>query len=222
MKIRDVRTFFQFCCDNWISQLIYDLYSEMDEKFRIATDAEIKNLDKVFQNAEDYFIERLKMFCSDYYHENIDEQEPDIHKYCAIICRTLIHEKTIKFDMLSCETYIKENNISPDNTDWLVKNALVNYRIAFYASVVLLYQSMLMKYTDPIIQDKLRKNKNLNLYTKKDGTPKSINHESFENYIIIDLAKRDVNNKSFEFFMYAALMYQLEEYNRMFFKDIDQ
>ncbi len=58
-----------------------------------------------------------------------------------------------------------------------------------------------------------------NLYKNKDGTPKSINHESFENYIIIDLAKRDVNNKSFELFMYAALMYQLEEYNRIILKD---
>ncbi|MBQ7347624.1 MAG: hypothetical protein IJW55_06670 [Clostridia bacterium] len=143
-----------------------------------------------------------------------------MHKYCAIICRTLIHEKTIKYDMISCEKYIKDNNISPDDTNWLVKNALVNYRIAFYASVVFLYQSMLAKYTDPIIQAKLRKNKQLNLYTKKDGTPKSINHESFENYIIVDLAKRDVHNKSFELFMYAALMYQLEEYNRIILKEI--
>ncbi|MBQ7347625.1 MAG: hypothetical protein IJW55_06675 [Clostridia bacterium] len=67
MKIRDVRAFFQFSWDNWLSQLIHDLYDEMDTSFRDATNAKIKNLDKLSQNAEDYFVERLKMFCSDYY-----------------------------------------------------------------------------------------------------------------------------------------------------------
>ena len=38
--------------------------------------------------------------------------------------------------------------------------------------------------------------------------------ESFENCIILDLAKRDIGNRSFDYFMYAIIMYQLEEHNK--------
>ncbi len=42
MKIRDIRTFFQFSWDNWISNLIHYLFNEMDLSFRVATNASVK------------------------------------------------------------------------------------------------------------------------------------------------------------------------------------
>lgn len=215
MTEQEKHEFFDFLWDNWLVSLFQRMYDGMDDDFRTNVKAKICDLESIRVNAEKYFFIRYNTFKKDYYGYLDDEQTPDIHKICAILCRTLIEEKIIKYDISACQQYIDEKNIDKKNTDWLVRNALVNYRIAFYASITLLYQGMLFKYKDPAIHEKLKKNRNLNLYTKNDGSPKSINHESFENYMILDLAKRDVNNKSFEFFMYAAIMYQLEEYNRM-------
>ena len=215
MTEQEKHEFFDFLWDNWLVSLFQRMYDGMDDDFRTNVKAKICDLESIRVNAEKYFFIRYNTFKKDYYGYLDDEQTPDIHKICAILCRTLIEEKIIKYDISACQQYIDEKNIDKKNTDWLVRNALVNYRIAFYASITLLYQGMLFKYKDPAIHEKLEKNRNLNLYTKNDGSPKSINHESFENYMILDLAKRDVNNKSFEFFMYAAIMYQLEEYNRM-------
>ncbi len=215
MTEQEKHEFFDFLWDNWLVSLFQRMYDGMDDDFRTNVKAKICDLESIRVNAEKYFFIRYNTFKKDYYGYLDDEQTPDIHKICAILCRTLIEEKIIKYDISACQQYIDEKNIDKKNTDWLVRNALVNYRIAFYASITLLYQGMLFKYKDPAIHEKLENNRNLNLYTKNDGSPKSINHESFENYMILDLAKRDVNNKSFEFFMYAAIMYQLEEYNRM-------
>ena len=46
--------------------------------------------------------------------------------------------------------------------------------------------------------------------------------ESFENCIILDLAKRDINNHSFDYFMYAIIMYQLEEHNKNYLYNKDK
>lgn len=215
MTKQENQEFFYFAWDSWIVPLSQELFNDMDKNFRLKVNAKIGDLDFIRIKAEEYFFSRYNTFKNDYYGYMDDNQTPDIHKICAILCRTLIEEKIIKYDITVCQKYIEEH-IDKHNTDWLVKNALVNYRIAFYASITLLYEGMLFKYkNDKTMHEKLKNNRKLNLYTKSDGSPKSINHESFENYIILDLAKRDVNNKSFEFFMYAALMYQLEEYNRM-------
>ena len=72
---------------------------------------------------------------------------------------------------------------------------------------------MLFKYQDESqINQKLRNQRKLILY---DSTQDIGLHESFENYMVLDLAKRDINNRSFDYFMYAANMFQLEEYNRI-------
>lgn len=143
----------------------------------------------------------------------------DFHKLAAILCRTLIEYKVFNFDVDKCRQYINDNNIDKYNTNWVVKNALVNFRIAFYTSVVFLYQSMLFRYSteNKELFEKLKEQSKLDLYDTQaqaqECAPNTV-QESFENCIVLDLAKRDIGNRSFDYFMYAIIMYQLEEHNK--------
>lgn len=144
-----------------------------------------------------------------------DDHRMDFHKIAALICRTMIEYKVFIFDVERCKQYA-DKNIDEYNTDWVVKNALVNFRLAFYSSIVFLYQSMLYTYSskDEKIFGKLQQKKCLDLYNadKKQPSANTV-QESFENCIVLDLAKRDIANRSFDDFMYAIIMYQLEEHN---------
>lgn len=138
----------------------------------------------------------------------------DFHKIGAIICRTLIEYKVFDFDVNRCKEYV-DQHISSYDTDWVVKNALINFRLAFYSSIVFLYQSMRFVYSksNNELYNALCKRGKLDLYgiyNSKEGEVK----ESFENCIVLDLAKRDIGNHSFDYFMYAIILYQLEEHNK--------
>lgn len=91
----------------------------------------------------------------------------------------------------------------------------MNYRLAFYGSVVFMFHSMQFEYheRDSVLFELLEKKGKLNLYETNLPNNGKVK-ESFENCIILDLAKRDNGNRSFDYFMYAIIMYQLEEHNK--------
>jgi hypothetical protein len=86
--------------------------------------------------------------------------------------------------------------------------------LAFYASLSIIYYKILFdadQNNDSELYQLVENQQALNLYPiKKD-------HESFENSIIIDMAKRNVNRRSFDCLLYAAVLFQLEEYNLQLF-----
>lgn len=208
---------FDFIWDNWIIPLSKKLYEDMDADFREFCNVRLKEDD--FQNicikASKYYLNKRKELKSEYYGKDYtDKHRMDFHKLSAIFCRTLIEYKLFDFDVNQCEKFIDQRKINRTNTDWLVKNALVNFRMAFYTSVVFLYQSMLFKYSnDVVIYNRLKMHKCLDLYKSAGINVDGKVHESFENCIVLDLAKRDINNRSFDYFMYSTIMFQLEEYN---------
>lgn len=138
----------------------------------------------------------------------------DFHKISAILCRTLIEYKVYDFDEKLCKEYI-DKNIDSYNTDWVVKNALINFRLAFYSSVVFMFHAMqfeLYKENKDLFELLEQKGK-LSLYETNISNNSKVK-ESFENCIVLDLAKRDIGNHSFDYFVYAIIMYQLEEHNK--------
>lgn len=208
---------FNFVWDSWILPTIHKMYEKIDPDFKEATKCNIKDLDNIKSLANRFYIEKRESVKREYYGTNFKtDGKPylmDFHKLSSVLCRTLIEYKVFTFDVSRCKSYITEKKIDNKNTDWLVHNALVNFRLAFYVSVVFLYQSMLFKtQEDSQLYELLLKRKKLDLYTK--SSPGN-NHESFENSLVLDLAKRDINNHSFDCFFYSAIMYQLEEYNLM-------
>ncbi len=210
-------TNFQFIWQEWIMPLADDLLKEVDIDFCEKTDLKKRDMEELLAPAEKYFKKKRKelkiVFYGNGYENKIHRM--DFHKLSSILCRTLIQYKVFDFDITECEK-IAESKDEKD-IDWLVKNALINFRLAFYASVVFLYQSMLFEYdNDENIEvfEKLKKKECLDLYENHNKNFSNGVHESFENSVVLDLSKRDINNKSFDFLMYATIMYQLEEYNK--------
>lgn len=206
---------FEFIWEKWIVPTVEKVFAQIDENFKTKCNARILHCSEIKPKAEKYFQERRAQLKDDYYGQDGDkeneEHRMDFHKLSAIICRTMVEYKTVTFDLEKCEQYSLE--IDPHDTNWLIRNSLINYRIAFLSSVVFLYNAMLFKYQDEAqINQKLRDQRKLILY---DSAQDIGLHESFENYMVLDLAKRDINNRSFDYFMYAANMFQLEEYNRI-------
>ena len=215
---------FQYIWSQWITPLIEDLYSQMDESFRKYCNVQIRDLQKICIDAERYYQKKREEIKRDFYGE-YHRGDPktghrmDFHKIGAVVCRTLIEYKVYDFDTIRCKEYV-DQNVSVCNTDWVVKNALINFRLAFYSSVVFLFHAMRFEYfeRDETLYKELCRKSKLDLYEaddSQDDQGKELQaKESFENCIVLDLAKRDIRNRSFDYFMYAIILYQLEEHNK--------
>ena len=211
-------TNFQFIWAQWISPLVDDLYSQLDDEFKNYCNVKIRNLDKICIKAEKFYLrkrEEVKRIFYGEYHkgESAIRHRMDFHKIGAIICRTLIEYKVYDFNSIFCKEYVNRN-ISIYNTDWVVRNALINFRLAVYGSVVFLYHAMQFEYfkSDKLLYNKLCQKGRLDLYNVNEYNEKA--KESFENCIVLDLAKQDIGSQSFDYFMYAIILYQLEEHNK--------
>lgn len=213
-------TNFQYIWNQWIIPLVDDLYAQVDNDFRQFCNLRIRDLDKICMEAERYYqkkrIEVKKEFYGEYHKGDSEtDHRMDFHKIGAIICRTLIEYKVFEFDINCCRKYV-EQKVDPYNTDWVVKNALINFRLAFYSSVVFLFQAMRFEYfkSNKLLYKALSEKGMLDLYNASSTDVKLVK-ESFENCIVLDLAKRDIGNRSFDYFMYAIILYQLEEHNKI-------
>lgn len=218
---------FGFVWKKWVIPAIDKISKQMDSDFKSFVNFSVRDLDEIEKSAGEYFIKKREATQKEYYGDDpavvSKKHLMDFHKLSAILCRTLVEHKVYYYDVQKCSEYIKVRNIDSKNTDWLVRNVLVNFRLAFYASVIFLYQSMLYKFekSNCGLYELLRNQKKLNLYTL-DSNANNITygqqdstHESFENSLVLDLAKRDINNRSFDCFMYSTIMFQLEEYNKL-------
>lgn len=211
---------FQYIWKEWITPLIDDIFEQIDVDFVKQTNLKKRDLKSLGKAAEKFFLKKRHLLKIEYYGNNYKADESvtrlmDFHKLSAVLCRTLVEYKVFEFDINAC-WYIAQSK-EATNTDWLVKNALVNYRVAFFASVVFLYQSMLyLNYESNVrIFEGLKERKKLDLYSHvKDSTLNRV-HESFENCMVLNIAKRNINGRSFDLLTYASLMYQLEEYNKV-------
>lgn len=212
---------FQYIWKEWIVPLIDDIYHQIDPTFVEKTGLKKRDLNSLGISAEKYFLKRRHILKCEFYGNNYKFDESvirlmDFHKLSAVICRTLVEYKVFEFDISSCLEIAQDKEET--DTDWLVKNALANYRVAFFASVVFLYQSMVFlsskDKTDSKILAGLLKKEKLDLYSHIQSNAINKVHESFENCMVLNIAKRDINCRSFDMLTYATLMYQLEEYNK--------
>lgn len=210
---------FQYMWEQWIMPLVDDLYAQLDSDFKESCNVRIRDVDKIRGKAEKYYLKKREEVKRRFYGQyskgdSVNEHRMDFHKIGALICRTLIEYKVYNFDVKSCRKYIEEK-INVYDTDWVVRNALINFRLAFYSSIVLLFNAMRFEYyqNNEKLYKRLCKKGKLDLYETKNTSVNRVK-ESFENCIVLDLAKRDIGNRFFDYFMYAIILYQLEEHNR--------
>lgn len=203
-----------------VTPLIPQIESEMDEKFKLSTGFLIKDLNSVCKQCELFYerkkIELKKIFYGDRF--SLSDESTllfDIHKVASISCYSLIKHKIFAFDENNAVQFIKQRKI--EDTTWIINNALVNYKLAFHMSASMIYYKLLYDANNQHnteLEKAIKSQKGLSLYRTRTG------HESFANSVILDLAKRDIHKRSFDYFLYSALLFQLEEYNKEFFKNI--
>lgn len=210
---------FSYIWDTWIEPLIETIMAQADGDFINTANLQRRSREELHDISEKFFLQKRHELKCEYYGSNYKQNGTgglmDFHKLSSVLCRTLIEYKVFKFD-IDCGIKMAGTKKSTD-IDWFVKNTLINYRLAFYASVVFLYQSMLFLYSDSDkgLFDKLTKKKKLDLYSTLNKIPENKVHASFENSVVLGLSKRDISGHSFDLLLYATMMYQLEEYNKL-------
>lgn len=219
MSELDLSNNFRLIFENIVTPLIPQMSAEMDDAFVSSTGFRIKDLSNCCAQCESFYerkkVELKKIFYGDKFSLS-DERILlfDIHKVASISCYSLIKHKIFAFDENRAVRFIRDRKI--EDTTWIINNALVNYKLAFHTSVSMIYYKLLYdadKQFNIKLDNALKSQKGLSLYKTRVG------HESFANSIILDLAKRDIHKRSFDYFLYSALLFQLEEYNKEFFKN---
>ena len=195
--------------------LINELPQYMDEKFKNSVGFKHKDLQKAREDCKSFYetkkTELKKIFYGSKYNKAAENDlKFDIHKIASIICSSLIKHKIFIFnDEVAFQTI--EQNGKFEDTTWIIDNALINYKLAFKVSVAMIYYKLLHESNDDA-KIFFERHHGLSLYKKREG------HESFENSVILDFAKRDIHGRSFDYFLYSAFLFQLEEYNKKVFE----
>lgn len=218
MSENDLPNNYRLIFESIVIPLIPQMEAEVDNEFKDSTGFRIKDLNNIYTQCKSFYerkkVELKKIFYGDKF-SLIDERTLlfDIHKVASISCYSLIKHKIFAFDDNSAFQFIKERKI--EDTTWIINNALVNYKLAFHVSVSMIYYKLLYDANNQfntLLTDAIKSQKRLSLYKTRTG------HESFANSIILDLAKRDIHKRSFDYFLYSTILFQLEEYNKEFFK----
>lgn len=173
-----------------------------------------------------YYNEREKM--KSIYLSHQKDPKLDAHKLGSIICRMLIVYKVIKLNVDGINDYANRNlkDKNNDYTNWAVNYMYCNYKIAFLASVGVLYIDTYYKILLKQKQNKLsssekseeKLNENIRqfdldkFYCLKEYQ-KNNHHEAFGDSCILGLMFGDVHYNSFDYFSYATLLYQLQQHN---------
>ena len=138
------------------------------------------------------------------------EEEPilDTHKIGAVLCRAIIGDKPFAFNVNKVNDYI--NRSSTNDVQWYIDNIGVNYKLAFYVSIGMVYMEIVKTLADSGKKD-------LSNRIKDEGVlffyPKSPRHEDFQTSCIISLLKNDILKRDFDYLTYSAMLFQFERYN---------
>lgn len=165
--------------------------------------------------------EKLKVTC---YGKDASDGSLDGRKIAAVFCKALVREKAFVYDVAQAGKLVKEKaaDMQPLAFNrWLVRNIYLNYRLAYYASLQLVYLTLLHDLQD------LETSKSLYGILDEDTTPlvaslNDIGHllpypspsdaDSFDVNVIIGLARADLTRQEFDTFLFALQLYQLEMY----------
>lgn len=147
------------------------------------------------------------------------EKRLDMHKIAAIICRCIIGCKPFSFDVSKANKY-KDTNEKNTQLDWIIDNYFINYKIAVNSAFAITLYDLIDKLGDeskkkPIIDvnNILYKitDAGFDLYQEEPFLLKS-DHEAFYKSMVLDVAINDINKRDFDYLGFAALCFQLQQY----------
>lgn len=203
---------FDFFWDSVIAPIKARALQDVDPEFREFCDLEEK-LDDDYKRELSNIYKEKREWLKEIYMPHYKNPLLDFHKIGAVLCRSIIKNKPFKFDVCKAENYVKAKfeDTKEDNTEWFVNNLYINYKVAFYVSVGIIFLQLLRFLIDngeQLAALSLNNRGTLFFYKGNDR------HENFQNSTILALMKNDIMNRNFDYLTYAIMLYQLEEYNK--------
>ncbi len=216
---------FDFLWDKVIKPTIISGYESLDEEFRTKCNCTYaySNLDE-YKNDLMAFYREKREWLKTVYLPHDPNPRLDAHKLGAVLCRSMLAYKPIYFDFNIAKKFVEDKfkeQKESSHTEWFTQNIYVNYRIAFYVSVGIVYLNLLYNYQDNEEGNTFFDLEGFSFFQKAETLhfyPKSPHHDNFENSCIIALQKNDVLERNFDYLTYAIMLFQLESYNRQYFE----
>lgn len=162
------------------------------------------------------------------------EELLDGRKIAAVLCASLISQKGFQFDMVKAWEFAEEKKrmlaeVPVCFNQWAAGNVYINYELAYYASLQLVYLTLMRdllvkaglkdlnqrKLTLKESQEREEAKKlasQLNEWGHVASYPQPPRGDGFDVNIIIGLARTDMSMKDLDMFMFAMQLYQIEEH----------
>lgn len=140
----------------------------------------------------------------------------DMHKIAAVIARCILGLKPFAFYIDKANKYINRNKKLSDFT-WLSQNYLLNYKLAVDVA-------MLINLYDAIDKaNRIEDSNKVELISKfanygfdyYESPILRLEHETFYNSLIINLAINDANGRDFDYLGFATNCFQLQQYSAL-------
>ena len=188
--------------------------SECDEDFRQKCFLEPKSTQiwkKDLENEYRSLRREMKELC---YGDKADDGLLDSRKLSAIFCKALMRIKAYQYNVNEARRLVekKKQEMPPAEFNlWAVDTVYINYKLAYYVSLQLVYLTLLddLKLSGDI--DKLRR---LNDIGHLIRYPWVKDMDSFDVNVIIGMARADISGKGLDMFLFAMQLYQIEMYTR--------
>lgn len=177
---------------------------------------------------------QLKDTCYGVSSHHNPEEKLDGKKIAAVLCAALISKKGFQFNTGKAreftETQLRKLAGKPLLFNrWAVSNVYINYKLAYLASLQLVYLTMMWDLLDkaglkdeglPDLTSKMAQEREearklarqLNKLGHLAPYPQPPRGDGFDVNIIIGLARMDMSVKDLDMFMFAMQLYQIEEH----------
>lgn len=228
---------FDHIWDKVVQSVTTTVLSESDKYFREYCNLQLKSTEKwrgELYNAYQHLRGQLKDICYGASDHRSPEELLDGRKIAAVLCASLIFEKGIQFDTVKAQEFTerKRRELADQHVlfnQWAVGNVYINYKLAYYASLQLVYLTLMR---DLLIKAGLKDlgQRELSLEKSQEreeakklasqlnrwghlvSYSQPLRGDGFDVNIIIGLARTDMSMKDLDMFMFAMQLYQIEEH----------
>lgn len=206
-----------------IMPVIDSSFNEMDKDYVTITNAKCKDLNVLHDVIEKKYKELRHQTKILFYKESNKDRLLDSRKLGAVICAVIANNRPIFFNEDEAGEYAqKKREIFDDKAynEWACDNFLVNFKIAYLASVGLVYHSCLycLSKNEPLLEKDFEIEKKEAFRNKLEAIgrmcnyPKCLNFDAFGINMIISLARTCLSNNELDIEMYALQLWQIEMY----------
>lgn len=214
MSKNDGSRHFGWIWSNIIVPSIEMIEEQADPDFKRKTKLKIKELKQYKRGVErEYRIlrQQLKTEC---YGIEANEGILDGRKIAAVFCCALLKEKSFLFDTdIAYKILLEKNGIAHTQAEklsvnrWLVDNVLMNYKLAYYVGLQIVYITLLHQMLE---NGNVKEAKLLNQKGHLLPYPQNPSGDSFDVNIILGMSKQQIYDQKVDMFLLAMQYYQIE------------